>query len=88
MWRRVLVAATTTAVTLCTSFDAPAAPLSDQGVHPAPSAIATSARSVLDLYYSRPPDVRNDSPWNLLHWCLAYGKDAKVVVAEGGSDAF
>jgi hypothetical protein len=33
---------------------------------------------VLDKYYDRPPNTRDDSPWILLHWSIAYGIDAQV----------
>lgn len=33
---------------------------------------------VLDKYYDHPPNTRDDSPWKLLHWSIAYGIDAQV----------
>lgn len=35
-------------------------------------------RRVLDKYYDRPPNTRDNSPWQLLHWSIAYGIDAQV----------
>jgi hypothetical protein len=34
---------------------------------------------ILDEYYNRPPNTRDDSPWKLLHWSIAYGLDAHVL---------
>ncbi|MCA9259677.1 MAG: hypothetical protein KDA61_10780 [Planctomycetales bacterium] len=35
---------------------------------------------VLDEYYREPLNTRDDSPWSLLHWSIAYGVDATVAV--------
>src|SRR5688572_7150344 len=40
--------------------------------------LAERVRRTLDKYYSLPPNTRDDSSWNLLHWSIAYGVDAQV----------
>lgn len=40
--------------------------------------MSDSIRVVLDKYYDHPPNTRDDSPWRLLHWSIAYGIDAQV----------
>lgn len=39
-------------------------------------------QSVLDEYYRAPLNTRDDSPWSVLHWSIAYGVDAKVAVGK------
>ncbi len=44
--------------------------------------LAAKVRRVLDSYHRRPLDTRQESPWSLLHWAIAYGIDSQVT---GGS---
>jgi hypothetical protein len=37
-------------------------------------------RHVLDDYYQRPMNTRDDGPWSMLHWSIAYGVDAQVRI--------
>jgi hypothetical protein len=39
---------------------------------------------VLDDYYLRPLNTRDDPPWSVLHWGIAYGVDAQVAVGKPG----
>jgi hypothetical protein len=43
--------------------------------------LMAKVRRVLDDYYSRPLNTRDDPPWSVLHWGIAYGIDAQVAVA-------
>ncbi len=40
--------------------------------------LAAKVRRVLDTYHSRPMDTRQESPWSLLHWAIAFGIDSRV----------
>jgi len=42
--------------------------------------LLAQVRTVLDQYYRRPPNSRDDSPWKLLHWSIAYGIDAQLRI--------
>ena len=42
--------------------------------------LAKKVRRVLDWYYTHPLNTRDDAPWSVLHWSIAYGVDAKVCV--------
>lgn len=42
--------------------------------------LAAFVRRVLDEYYAEPLNTRDDPPWSVLHWSIAYGVDAKVAV--------
>ncbi|RIK82341.1 MAG: hypothetical protein DCC67_07290 [Planctomycetota bacterium] len=44
------------------------------------SPLAAKVRRVLDSYYLRPLNTRDDAPWSVLHWSIAYGVDATVSV--------
>jgi hypothetical protein len=46
--------------------------------------LANKIKRVLDWYYSHPLNTRDDTPWSVLHWSIAYGVDAQVCV--GGPD--
>lgn len=35
-------------------------------------------RRILDNYYLRPLSTRDESPWSILHWSIAFGVDANV----------
>jgi hypothetical protein len=41
-------------------------------------------RRVLDHYYQRPLNTRDDSPWSVLHWSIAYGVDARIDLGGPG----
>ncbi len=43
-------------------------------------ALLKKVRQVLDEYYLRPLNTRDDPPWSVLHWSIAYGVDAKIRV--------
>lgn len=43
-------------------------------------ALLVKVQRVLDDYYSRPLNTRDDPPWSVLHWGIAYGIDAQVAV--------
>jgi hypothetical protein len=54
---------------------------------PAPvvdKALAAKVRRVLDDYYARPLNTRDDPPWSVLHWGIAYGIDAQVAIGNPG----
>lgn len=40
--------------------------------------LAAKVSRVLDSYYLRPLNTRDDAPWSVLHWSIAYGVDATV----------
>ncbi len=42
--------------------------------------LAARVRQVLDDYYHRPLNTRDDAPWSVLHWSLAYGVDAQIAL--------
>jgi hypothetical protein len=42
------------------------------------ASLAEKVQRVLDESYVRPPNTRDDSPWTVLHWSIAYGIDADV----------
>jgi hypothetical protein len=44
--------------------------------------LAQKVSRVLDNYYTRPFNTRDDAPWSVLHWSIAYGVDAQV--SQGG----
>jgi hypothetical protein len=46
--------------------------------------LATCVRRVLDDYYTRPLNTRDDPPWSVLHWGIAYGIDAQVAIGNPG----
>lgn len=46
--------------------------------------LLNTVRHVLDQHYLRPPNSRDDSPWKLLHWSIAYGIDAQTRVGGPG----
>jgi hypothetical protein len=46
--------------------------------------LIAKVRRVLDDYYRRPLNTRDDPPWSVLHWGIAYGVDAKVCVGKPG----
>ncbi len=41
--------------------------------------LAKKVQGVLDWYYTHPLNTRDDAPWSVLHWSIAYGVDAKVL---------
>lgn len=43
-------------------------------------------RRVLDHYYQRPLNTRDDSPWSVLHWSIAYGVDARIDLGGPGGE--
>lgn len=43
-------------------------------------------RSVLDEYYTKPFNTRDDNAWEVLHWSIAYGVDANVSVGHPEGD--
>jgi hypothetical protein len=47
---------------------------------PINKALVTRVRRVLDDYYRRPLNTRDDPPWSVLHWGIAYGVDATISV--------
>jgi len=34
----------------------------------------------LDFYYARPLNSNEDSPWSMMHWLIAWGKDSKMYI--------
>ena len=44
--------------------------------------LTEKVRRVLDSYYLRPLNTRDDAPWSVLHWSIAYGVDATVCVGD------
>jgi len=42
--------------------------------------LAKKVRRVLDWYYSHPLNTKDDAPWSILHWSIAFGVDAQVRV--------
>ena len=46
--------------------------------------LAKKVTSVLDRYYAQPLNTKDDPPWSVLHWAIAYGVDAQVKV--GGTN--
>lgn len=48
------------------------------------SKLLTQVRRVLDAYYRHPLNTRDDAPWSVLHWSIAYGVEA--TVRSGGPD--
>lgn len=42
--------------------------------------LVARVRRVLDSYYLQPMNTKEDSPWSLLHWSIAYGVDATVCM--------
>lgn len=40
--------------------------------------LEAKVRRVLDSYYLRPLSTRDESPWSILHWSIAFGVDANV----------
>ena len=58
-------------VTLLASTSRPRSPIRGQRV-----------QRVLDSYYVKPLNTRDDAPWSLLHWSIAYGVDAMVCVGD------
>jgi hypothetical protein len=47
---------------------------------PANNRLMARVRRVLDSYYLQPMNTKEDSPWSLLHWSIAYGVDATVCM--------
>jgi hypothetical protein len=45
--------------------------------------LADKVSRVLDAYHRRPLNVGQDSPWSLLHWGIAFGKDSRVAGRTG-----
>ena len=41
-------------------------------------------RRTLDFYYARPLNSSEDSPWSMMHWLIAWGKDSKMYVGRPG----
>jgi hypothetical protein len=48
--------------------------------------LAAKVRRVLDSYHRRPLDTRQESPWSLLHWAIAYGVDSQVKTGASVGD--
>ena len=46
--------------------------------------LVVRVRRVLDDYYRRPLNTRDDPPWSVLHWGIAYGVDATVFIGQPG----
>jgi hypothetical protein len=42
--------------------------------------LLAKVQRVLDDYYARPLNTRDDPPWSVLHWGIAYGIDAQVAI--------
>jgi hypothetical protein len=57
-----------------TAWDAPSA----DSVHGPSDSLAAKVQRVLDDYYLRAPNTRDDSPWEVLHWSIAFGIDAPI----------
>lgn len=62
----------------------PLVPADEAPLNPALVTLRERVRQALDTYYVRPLNSRDDSPWSVLHWAIAYGVDAQVAV--GGPD--
>lgn len=46
--------------------------------------LVARVQRVLDDYFSRPLNTRDDPPWSVLHWGIAYGIDAQVAIGNPG----
>ena len=44
--------------------------------------LAQRVQRVLDDYFVQPLNTRDDAPWSLMHWSIAYGVDAMVCMGE------
>ena len=41
-------------------------------------------RRTLDFYYARPLNSKEDSPWSMMHWLIAWGQDSQMYVGRPG----
>ncbi|MGE0760044.1 MAG: hypothetical protein AB7F89_18320 [Pirellulaceae bacterium] len=66
----------------------PDAPSPSAAASPSPAMVAlrTHVRQALDSHYVRPLNSRDDSPWSVLHWSIAYGVDAQLRVGGPGGE--
>ena len=72
MFRVIYVLSMCAATTTLTSFADSTANVG----HPRP--LVEKVGNVLDAYYARPLNTRDDAPWSVLHWSIAFGVDAQV----------
>jgi hypothetical protein len=56
------------------AWDAPSA----DAINTPSAPLAAKVQRVLDDYYLQPPNTRDNSPWVVLHWSIAFGFDAPV----------
>ncbi|MBC8354953.1 MAG: hypothetical protein H8E66_23495 [Planctomycetes bacterium] len=52
----------------------------DRRPDPSHEELREKVRTCLTYHYGQPEDVSRRSPWELMHWALAYGVDAEVTV--------
>jgi hypothetical protein len=53
---------------------------------PRMSALRSRIRRVLALYYRRPVNARDHTPWEVMHWVIAYNVDAQIFVQGPGGE--